>query len=380
MTDYSKWDKFCAEIDSDSDGVEDIESPPPAKTRAAEAAATSSKLHQPRLADTGGSTPLELNLLAQKVAEALKVEEKALEALKEKKQQCLDTQDVLSFMPSKTRHKVMVPCGSGGNGNSNGKSLLAFQEGELVHTNEVLVKLDKEVCVERTAAQAKSILERKQSLLDGQIKEAEASLQSLRSTLSFTSDATSENFIDIREEYESSSESECEDDKDASSASAQQKKKREGPLVTDEEFGEMMKKLDKFEKLELESEESSTSHNPNQQQQPTTIQGGAVPIQSAAGAVPSKVSGAGAVGPASTSASLKAKQERSIEEENQRKKSQYDAFSGKVVEKTNANVKVNVKSNPSSLGSSGGAEEPAIQTTKRSSSRPVSRFKMSLQK
>ena len=71
MTDYSKWDKFCAEIDSDSDGVEDIEPPPPARTRAPEAAAASSKLHQPRLADTGGSgsTPLELNLLAQKVAE-----------------------------------------------------------------------------------------------------------------------------------------------------------------------------------------------------------------------------------------------------------------------------------------------------------------------
>ena len=79
MTDYRKWDKFCAEIDSDSDGMDEIGSqaqpqpPPPERIREiapGTAAASSSKLdQQPRLlADTGGST-LELNLMAQKVAE-----------------------------------------------------------------------------------------------------------------------------------------------------------------------------------------------------------------------------------------------------------------------------------------------------------------------
>ena len=279
------------------------------------------------------------------------MEEKALEVLKAKRQECLETQDALSYLPCKTRHKVMVPCGGSGLGHQGSKSLLAFQEGELVHTNEVLVKLDDDVCVERTAAQARDMLERKAALLDGQIREAETSLQSLRNTLSFTSDATQENFIDIREEYESSSsssESEEESEgKDRNKTSSIQQTKRERPLVTDEEFEEMLRKLDKFEKLELESEERSASsiqQKQKQEQQST-----------------------------STSTSKEAEREKRdmrskpVDQKNQTQK-RINAFSGKVLEKSPNNR----------ANESGGEEESKRNSSK--SNRPVSRFKMSLQK
>ena len=92
MTDYAKWDKFAAELDSDSDEVEPAHTssirekvaPPNTTSRkqynetssssTSAATTTSYGEYGHKLGDAGGSSTLELSLLAQKYAEVCNTE------------------------------------------------------------------------------------------------------------------------------------------------------------------------------------------------------------------------------------------------------------------------------------------------------------------
>ena len=187
------------------------------------------------------------------------MKEEATRQLKAKKEECDSVIDVLKFMPTKTRHQVMVPLGEG---EGKGKPL-AFQEGELVHTNEMLMKLD-DVLVERTPDQAMDVLKRRSEALGKEGEEAEKGIASLQNSLRFASAAASQgDFIDIREEYES--ESEEEEEKEKREVRRPQRPKKE--VVTDQEFEDMMKKLEHFESLEIDADPGSTSGVPQDNEQ-----------------------------------------------------------------------------------------------------------------
>ena len=57
---------------------------------------------------------------------------------------------LLSDLPKKTRHDVMVPIGP-----------LAFMPGQLIHTNEIMVLLGDNWFAERSATQAMEIAQRR---------------------------------------------------------------------------------------------------------------------------------------------------------------------------------------------------------------------------
>ncbi|KAI9175559.1 uri1, prefoldin-like chaperone [Blastocladiella emersonii ATCC 22665] len=71
----------------------------------------------------------------------------------------------LAALPAKTAHPVMVPLGP-----------LAFMPGTLVHTNEITVLLGDNWFVERSAAQAVEIVDRRIALIDEKLHEARAVL------------------------------------------------------------------------------------------------------------------------------------------------------------------------------------------------------------
>ena len=233
MTDYAKWDRFAAALDSDSSSDDDAgNSQRPAMPPAREP--LRNRGGGSRASDDGvTATPLELGIVGEKLSDTLRVEENHVGILRSQRRECEDVGALMDMLPQKTRHRVMVPVGRS-----------AFYEGELVNTNTLVVKMDDGTALERTPQQTASILARRREDLTRQIGEAEGRIEGLRTSVSMLADTTAAagNFVDIR----------ATEDEDASIMAAPAHlgtAKRKAP-VTDEEFDEMMRKLDALERLE----------------------------------------------------------------------------------------------------------------------------------
>lgn len=101
--------------------------------------------------------------------------------------------DVVTELPQRTSHRVMVPLGR-----------RAFMPGRLVHTNELLVHLGGQTYAERTAAQTAAILARRMETLEGEAARCREEVQRLEQQLSVGADvAVNEaGLIEIQETYD----------------------------------------------------------------------------------------------------------------------------------------------------------------------------------
>ncbi len=206
-----------------------------------------------------GGASVDWEAAAGQMAGLTAAKEAALLELRRQKEDVAGTLDLLPSLPSKTRHQVMVPLGGGGlpsGAGAGGGPLLAFQEGELVHTNEVFVRLGEEALVERTPEQAAGILKRRAASLEAAIGEAEKEVQSMRSSLALAAElygqranneAGGDNIIDIREDYVSDDEGEGMGEAEAGKGRGKGGKHLE---VSDGEFEDMLVKLERLERLE----------------------------------------------------------------------------------------------------------------------------------
>ncbi|PNH10065.1 Branched-chain-amino-acid aminotransferase-like protein 3, chloroplastic [Tetrabaena socialis] len=103
-------------------------------------------------------------------------------------------------LPDKVRRKAMVPYGKH-----------AFFEGELVHTNELMVDLGCGYSLEASAVEAAAVLGRRQAAAEAALAAAEARLAELRARAGAVGQVTMSNeegegFFEIRQEYEESEE------------------------------------------------------------------------------------------------------------------------------------------------------------------------------
>lgn len=116
---------------------------------------------------------------------------KQLESLREK----------LSTLPDKTRYTIHVPVGVTSNPNSPPPLLM---RGTLKHTNEILVLLGDNWFVERSAKEAVDIINRRIEKTQNLIKsfEEDKKQQANWSSLVETLQQESQEFVDIREEYD----------------------------------------------------------------------------------------------------------------------------------------------------------------------------------
>ena len=103
----------------------------------------------------------------------------------------------LSTLADKTRYDVMVPIGG---------SNLAFMDGYIKHTNEILVLLGDNYFVERSAKQAKEIVERRLTKCRQMIDELNIEKTSLEKWLSFSKqfadESENQDFVEIVEPYD----------------------------------------------------------------------------------------------------------------------------------------------------------------------------------
>ena len=124
----------------------------------------------------------------------------------------------LETLPAKTSHKVAVPMGP-----------LAFMEGHLHHTNEVLVLLGDNYFAERSAQQARGIVGRRIEHLQAEVRSAKQTIDRIhgQSTAAETFltrkvDAEGNEVVEIREPYVSDEEEGEEGEGKASPSSASQ--------------------------------------------------------------------------------------------------------------------------------------------------------------
>ncbi|KAL1918486.1 uncharacterized protein VTP21DRAFT_3146 [Calcarisporiella thermophila] len=115
---------------------------------------------------------------------------------------------LLSDLPSKTSHQVMVPLGK-----------CAFVPGKLIHTNEVMVRLGEEYFAERSASQACDIIDRRLNDTQEQIENLRKNVEEIKIKLevapgaatksgTFTRGTNEEGLpiVEIMEEYHSDEE------------------------------------------------------------------------------------------------------------------------------------------------------------------------------
>ncbi|XP_032229480.2 unconventional prefoldin RPB5 interactor isoform X2 [Nematostella vectensis] len=108
--------------------------------------------------------------------------------------------NTLKTLPEKLNHDIMVPFGS-----------LAFMPGKLIHTNEILVLLGDNWFAERSATQAREIVQRRQNDIETNIKGIKADIESFTSQLQLSQEfgkitEDKSDFIEIKEEIKSDSE------------------------------------------------------------------------------------------------------------------------------------------------------------------------------
>ena len=113
----------------------------------------------------------------------------------------------LSTLTDKTRYDVMVPVGG---------SNLAFMDGYVKHTNEILVLLGDNYFVERSAKQAKEIVGRRLNKCHQMIEELNKEKSHLQKWLSFSQHFAEENetkdFVEIVEQFDEEKEKKWRED------------------------------------------------------------------------------------------------------------------------------------------------------------------------
>lgn len=240
----SQWDRFVADLSSDDEEEELVEAP--VREEESRLPQVSDEIRETLMAYEsaermgGDGTALGAGLGGARLAEKLEVVEDSLREVRGTREECEAVRTCLGDLPAKTRHQVMVPV-------SRGKGAkLAFREGEILHPNEVLVKLGDSY-VERTAAQASAVLGRRAAGLVRREHELEAEAEALRGGIAMASDCASGRgaLVDVLEDVE-----ETEEDVRRRRAARLAERSAKQGRVTDEDFDRMMSKLESLERME----------------------------------------------------------------------------------------------------------------------------------
>ena len=149
----------------------------------------------------------------------------------------------LTTITDKTRHTVMVPVAG---------TDLAFMEGYIQHTNEILVLLGDNYFVERSAKQAREIVARRMNKCGQMLEELNKERTHLQNWLEFSKkmaqETQSEDFVEIIEEYDEQKEKEWREEHRRKLKEYKQSKKSEN-----RDDPELFKRLE-----DLEIKESGT--------------------------------------------------------------------------------------------------------------------------
>jgi len=147
---------------------------------------------------------------------------------------------LVNRLPDELSHEIMVPFGGA-----------AFFPGRLIHTNELLVLLGEGYYAERSAKQTTDILHRRGVELEAQVEAMKATISDLETEAKFfesTAAEASEGLVEIREEYDEDTASNSS--KDASVAIG-------GMSDKDKEHARIMARLDELEMEEREAGSTS---------------------------------------------------------------------------------------------------------------------------
>ncbi|KAJ1680232.1 hypothetical protein EV182_000429 [Spiromyces aspiralis] len=157
---------------------------------------------------TSFSDEQQKKIYAKYLATDIRERQQALDQYKQYHTEYKDLSRTLRDLPSETEYDITVPLGP-----------LAFMPGKLIHTNEILVLLGDNWFVERSAAQAATIADRRGVFLEKKIEEYEEQVRLLKmkmegrtSSIDFGLEQThevneeGEPIIEIKEELKSDSE------------------------------------------------------------------------------------------------------------------------------------------------------------------------------
>ncbi|OIW08361.1 hypothetical protein TanjilG_03037 [Lupinus angustifolius] len=156
-------------------------------------------------------------------------------------------------LPEQLSHDIMVPFGKA-----------AFFPGRLVHTNEFLVLLGEGYYAERTSKQTVEILTRRGKSLDSRVDSIEAIIKDLQAEASFfnaTASEALEGLVEIREDYV---EEDCE--QESKSGPLKQPAPNFGKTTDDDQqYAQIMSRLDELEKQEELAAESGNHSDQNEE-------------------------------------------------------------------------------------------------------------------
>ncbi|EAL62718.2 RNA polymerase II subunit 5-mediating protein [Dictyostelium discoideum AX4] len=183
-----------------------------------------------------------------------------IEELKSTKNDYKQLIDTLQHLPDTLQPKIMVPMGK-----------LAFFEGNLKNTNEILILLGDNYFAKRSSKQTIDIIQRRDKDIDTSINDLREQIKGLKQRVSMTTDLSKalhekeyDNIVEIKEEYNSDEEREKEKkrkqkpqkstttttttttSKDKPKTEEEKKKSKE----MDEEFDKMLKRLSILEEKE----------------------------------------------------------------------------------------------------------------------------------
>ncbi|KAM9987825.1 hypothetical protein ACTFIZ_003162 [Dictyostelium cf. discoideum] len=182
-----------------------------------------------------------------------------IEELKSTKNDYKQLIDTLQHLPDTLQPKIMVPMGK-----------LAFFEGNLKNTNEILILLGDNYFAKRSSKQTIDIIQRRDKDIDTSINDLREQIKALKQRISMTTDLSKalhekeyDNIVEIKEEYNSDEEREKEKkrkekpqkstttttttpSKDKPKTEQDKKKSKE----MDEEFDKMLKRLSVLEEKE----------------------------------------------------------------------------------------------------------------------------------
>ncbi|KAK5579276.1 hypothetical protein RB653_008957 [Dictyostelium firmibasis] len=181
-----------------------------------------------------------------------------IEDLKSNKNDYKELIDTLRHLPDTLQPKIMVPMGK-----------LAFFEGNLKNTNEILILLGDNYFAKRSSKQTIDIIERRDKDIDTSISDLKEQIKVIKQRISMTTDISKvlhekeyDNIVEIKEEYNSDEEREKEKKRkqkppksttSTTTTSKDKPKTEEEKNKTkemEEEFNKMLKRLSILEEKE----------------------------------------------------------------------------------------------------------------------------------
>jgi len=200
-----------------------------------------------------------------------------IDHLKGTKNEYSELISTLEHLPDTLKPKIMVPMGK-----------LAFFEGNIKNSNQIMVLLGENYFTKRSSKQAIEIFQRRDKDIDENIKDLNDQIDLIKQRFALTTDLSKalgekndENIIEIKEDYDSDQERETnqkrEIKKKEKSKERQEKKQQQKQAPTkealekkkarDDEFDEMMRKLEILEEKERKSIERGETFDDDQQHQ-----------------------------------------------------------------------------------------------------------------